>query len=84
MVGKWRHNPSMSSIIAFELTVPSDLAKLEFPAGVKRRLKDLLDKQDMGSGLTAPERREAEGLADLAELLGLLKLRAGWKKTVRA
>lgn len=36
----------------------------------------LLDRQDRGEELTLEERREAEDLIDLAELLSLLKLRA--------
>jgi hypothetical protein len=40
------------------------------------RLHDLLDRQDRGEDLTLEERREAEGLVDLAERLSLLKLRA--------
>jgi hypothetical protein len=43
---------------------------------VQRRLKELLDRQDGGQALTAAERREAEGLVELAEMLSLLKLRA--------
>ena len=74
----------MPSTVAFEVTVPSGLARLELPAGVQRRLQDLLDKQDKGIKLTARERREAEGLVDLAEFLSLLKLRAGRKKSVPA
>ncbi len=70
----------MPDTLAFEVTVPSDLARLELPTGVKRRLNDLLDKQDQGDKLTARERCEAEGLVDLADLLSLLKLRASSKK----
>jgi hypothetical protein len=39
-------------------------------------LQQLLDRQDQGHALTAAERREAEGLADLSELLSLLRMRA--------
>ena len=41
------------------------------------RLQHLLDKQDDGEALTEAERREAEGLVDLAEALTLRQLRAG-------
>jgi hypothetical protein len=74
----------MSSTVAFEVTLPSGLAKLALPAGVQRRLHELLDKQDSGVKLTVSERKEAEGLVDLAELLSLLKLRAGRKKAIPA
>jgi len=56
--------------------VPDDLAKLRLPEGVQKRLQSLLDRQDRVGALTADERREAEGLAALAELLSLLRLRA--------
>jgi len=44
---------------------------------VQARLHELLDRQDAGPPLNAAERSEAEGLVDLAELLALLKQRAG-------
>jgi hypothetical protein len=47
------------------------------PEGVHRRLQSLLDRQDGGELLSEAERVEAEGLVDLADLLALLKLRAG-------
>lgn len=74
----------MPSSIAIEVTLPSGLAKLELPPGVQHRLHYLLDKQDKGTKLSAHERREAEGLVDLAELLSLLKLRASRKQSVPA
>jgi len=43
---------------------------------VQRRLSALLDKQDAGQSLTVAERREAADLAELAEFLSLLELRA--------
>lgn len=66
----------MSQAIHLELELPEDLARLRLPDGVQHRLKALLDKQDAGAALSEPERREAEGLVDLAELLSLLRLRA--------
>jgi hypothetical protein len=36
----------------------------------------LLDRQDQGTPLNAAERKEAEGLVELAEMLSLLRLRA--------
>jgi hypothetical protein len=66
----------MSQAIHLELEVPDDLARLRLPAGVQQRLTELLDKQDTGTTLTDAERREAEGLVDLAELLSLLRLRS--------
>jgi hypothetical protein len=66
----------MSQAIQIEVQVPGDLARFRLPKGVQRRLDTLLDKQDQGHALTAAEKREAEGLVDLSELLSLLRLRA--------
>jgi hypothetical protein len=61
--------------VHLDVQVPDDLARLSLPEGVDRRLQALLDKQDLGETLTEDERLEAEGLADLADLLSLLRLR---------
>jgi DNA invertase Pin-like site-specific DNA recombinase len=42
----------------------------------RSELQELLDKQDAGGELAAEEKREAEGLVELADLLSLLRLRA--------
>lgn len=62
--------------VTIEIDLPSDLAKFRLPDAVAARLQDLLDRQDAGQVLSAPEREEAEGLVNLAELLTLLRLRA--------
>ncbi|MBE0545829.1 MAG: hypothetical protein IH623_31240 [Verrucomicrobia bacterium] len=59
-----------------KVQMPGDLAKFRLPKGVQKRLHDLLDKQDRGDRLTPAEKREAEGLADLNDLLSLLRLRS--------
>ena len=64
------------STVAVELELPDDLARFQLPAGLNRRLQELLDRQDSGVLLSTAERQEAEGLVDLAELLSLLRLRA--------
>lgn len=66
----------MSQQILVTLELPEDLERFRLPRGVDDRLHLLLDRQDRGEDLTLDERREAEGLVDLAELLSLLKLRA--------
>ena len=66
----------MSHAIQLEVEMPGDLAKFRLPKGVAKRLQSLLDKQDEGQALTTAEKREAEGLVELAELLSLLRLRA--------
>jgi len=66
----------MSSGIRIEIEIPADLARFCLPEGVQERLNTLLDKQEGGEPLTDSERREAEGLVDLVDLLSLLRLRA--------
>jgi hypothetical protein len=66
----------LSRAIQIELEMPDELARFRLPSGVQERLQELLDRQDGGRTLTPAERREAEGLADLADLLSLLRLRA--------
>lgn len=66
----------MSRMIAVELELPDDVARFRLPRAVNGRLTELLDRQDSGERLTTAERKEAEGLVDLAELLSVLRLRA--------
>jgi len=66
----------MSQAIQLTVEMPGDLAKFRLPKGVQQRLHALLDKQDQGDRLTSAEKREAEGLVDLADLLSLLRLRS--------
>jgi hypothetical protein len=58
------------------IEIPTELARFELPEAVQARLQRLLDQQDAGEGLTPDERREAEGLVELAEFLSLLRLRS--------
>lgn len=62
--------------IHLDLELPGDLARFKLPEGVSERLTSLLDKQDSGEALTDQERREAEGLVDLADTLTYLGLKA--------
>lgn len=66
----------MPDTIRFEVELPGDLALFHLPEGVNRRLHELLDKQDSGQQLTNDERGEAEGLAELNDLISLLRLRS--------
>ena len=50
--------------------------RFKLPTGVNERLTALLDKQDAGQPLTDQERREAEGLVDLADTLTYLGFKA--------
>jgi hypothetical protein len=62
--------------LTLDIDLPDDLQRLRLPPAVAARLQALLDRQDSGQPLSAPERDEAEGLVNLAELLTLLRLRA--------
>ena len=66
----------MPRTIQFQIQAPGDLGELRLPTGVRRRLRNLLDQQDSGKPLTLAERKEAEGLVELSEMLTLLKLRS--------
>lgn len=62
--------------VLIEIEMPGALSQFKLPSGVNERLQNLLDRQDNGELLTDNERREAEGLVDLAEFLSLLSLRS--------
>lgn len=62
--------------LTIDVELPADLARFQLPEAVAARLQTLLDRQDSGQSLTAPEREEAEGLVNLAEFLSLLRLRS--------
>jgi len=66
----------MGKCTTIEVPVPAGIRGFKLPRGVQNRLDALLDKQDGGHPLNAAERREAEGLVELAEFLSLLKLSA--------
>lgn len=66
----------MARPILIQVEVPETLEELHLPPGVRERLQSLLDRQDQEGELSPEERREADGLVDLAELLSLLRLRA--------
>lgn len=54
--------------------MPVGPEKIQLPKAVDKRLQTLLDKQDKGGKLTVQERKEAEGLVELAELLSLMRV----------
>jgi hypothetical protein len=56
--------------------IPTELVHFQLPDGLQHRLQSLLDNQDDGKALNENERREAEGLVELAEFLSLLRLRS--------
>ena len=66
----------MEQHVLVEFEMPSDMERFSLPDGVNDRLHELLDRQNGTGMLTTAERKEAEGLVNLTELLSLLKLRA--------
>ena len=66
----------MTQKALIKIELPFSVEQFKLPKGVDNRLHDLLDRQDKGEKLTTAERKEAEGLVDLAEMLSLLRLRS--------
>lgn len=66
----------MAESVLIQLDLPEDLTRFKLPPALDDRLQALLDKQDREGPLSEQERREAEDLVNLAELLSLLKLKA--------
>lgn len=62
--------------VLVELELPKDFRHFRMPAALKDRLAELLDRQDQTGKLSAKERREAAALANLADILSLMRLRA--------
>lgn len=58
------------------IEMPLSVEKIKLPKGVDDRLQSLLDRQDRGEKLTVKERKEADGLVELAEMLSLMRLRS--------
>lgn len=58
-----------------KIEMPVAAKQIKLPRGVNDRLQALLDKQDSGEGLSPAEKREADGLVELAEMLSLMRLR---------
>jgi hypothetical protein len=73
----------MSQPVQLTVPMPANLAKLRFPKALDERLHHLLDEQGRRGKLTAAEKREAEGLAQMANVLSILKLGAA-VKTVKS
>lgn len=66
----------MASVL-LELDLPKDWRRFRLPPPLHDRLQELLDRQDHEGKLSPKERREAEALAELVDMLALMKLRAG-------
>lgn len=64
------------SQVVLKLDLPGDWRRFRLPAALDGRLRELLDRQDDDGKLTRAERREAQALTELADMLSLMKLRA--------
>jgi hypothetical protein len=73
----------MSQTVQLTVPMPVNLARLRFPKALDDRLHFLLDEQGRKGKLTASERKEAEGLAQMASMLSILKLGAQVKAKTR-
>jgi hypothetical protein len=66
----------MSESVLVELELPKDWESLHLPPALNDRLQELLDRQDRDGKLAPKERREAAALAELVDLLALMRLGA--------
>jgi hypothetical protein len=66
----------MPHSILVEVDLPKDWSTFRLPPALHDRLQELLDRQDEEGRLSARERKEAEALAQLVDMLSLMKLRA--------
>lgn len=66
----------MGQSVTIEKNLLGEFKNFKMPLALKNRLNDLLDKQDLSGTLSEKERKEAEALVDLAELLTLLKVKS--------
>lgn len=66
----------MDQTVQLTVLMPAKLAKLRFPKALDDRLHFLLDEQGRKGRLSSAEKKEAEGLAQLASTLSILKLGA--------
>lgn len=64
------------STVTVELELPEDWQALRLPEALHERLQNLLDLQDEQGSLSSQERREAEALVQLVDMLALMRLRA--------
>lgn len=65
---------AQNQIVRIEM--PISVQKIRLPKAVNDRLQNLLDRQDRGDKLSANERKEADGLVELAEMLTLMRMRS--------
>jgi hypothetical protein len=66
----------MPQSVFVQLELPQDWRTFRMAPALQDRLQELLDKQDAEGKLSPRERREATALAQLADMLALMKIRA--------
>jgi hypothetical protein len=66
----------MAQNALLQIEMPIAKTKFKLPKSVNNRLQNLLDRQDRGEKLSVGERKEAEGLVELSEMLSLLRLKS--------
>lgn len=66
----------MTQSVLVELDLPKDWERFTLPPALHDRLQELLDRQDLNGKLPRRERREAEAIAELVDMLSLMKLRS--------
>ena len=64
------------STVTIEVDLPEDWAHFSLPPALNARLTALLDQLDRTGALVDAEKREADALCELVDMLTLLKLRA--------
>ncbi|MBX9681120.1 MAG: hypothetical protein K2X38_20370 [Gemmataceae bacterium] len=70
----------MSKTVTLQLDLPKDWRAFRLPPALDRRLQELLDRQDQTGKLSLVEKREAQALAELVDMLALMKARAALAK----
>jgi hypothetical protein len=66
----------MAQSVLVQLQLPKDWKKFRMPHALHDRLQELLDRQDSDGKLSQRDRREAEALVELADILSIMRLRA--------
>ena len=66
----------MGQSVLVKLDLPKDWKTFQLPPALHDRLQELLDRQDAEGKLSRRERREATALAELVDMLSLMRLRS--------
>ena len=66
----------MGQSVLVGLSLPRDWERFVLLPALHDRLQELLDRQDLEGKLSGRERQEAKALAELVDMLSLMKLRA--------